>query len=162
LTQGHTDGATCWLFKKICYTDYVLIKYKKTGSARGESTISITKHNSFGFSSRFAKDNLLSQFKYTILFFDPELMEIGFQFTSDENEKDKYAIFGAGDKPGGYGGNIVCTSFFKDNHLVPNDYKGQYRPEKRQLEGIGELFVIKLSDKTVEITGSPSEAQPTT
>lgn len=133
----------------------------KNNNKRYESRITITKSMSFGFPTKFFNDNDLVQFKYVVLYYDLEAAEIGFQFTNSEEEKYKFTLFGSGKKGGGYGGNIVARSFFKNYNIDTKKYHGRYDVEKEQVEGIGEMFVIKLSDKKVaDITDSQEVQQP--
>ncbi|HPJ16754.1 MAG TPA: hypothetical protein PK639_00810 [Candidatus Woesebacteria bacterium] len=125
-----------------------------------DERITITKSFNFGFPARFFSENNLSSFKYVVLYFDNESKEIGFQFTSDEQEKYKYTLFGQGKTKEGYGGSIIASSFFRNYNIDPKIYHGKYTPEKRLVEGIGDLFVIKLSNKTADITGSSEVLKP--
>jgi len=101
-------------------------------------------------------------YKYVVLYFNPETLEVGFQFSNSEDEKHKFKLFGAGTNGKGYGGNIVATSFFKNYNIDPKLVHGRYTPEKTVIEGIGELFVIKLIiKKAADVTVSGEVQQPT-
>lgn len=108
-----------------------------------ENRITITKSESIGFPTKFFKDNNIAQYKWVILFYDEQQKAIGIQFTSDENEKNRFTII----KNTGYGGGVIARSFFRSNNIDTQKYHGRYEWEKVKEEGIGELFVIKLVEK---------------
>lgn len=113
-------------------------------SKRNENRITITASNSFGFPTKFFKDNNVGDYKYVVLYYDEEQKAVGFQFTNEEAEMHKFTIIKSNR---GYGGSIVATSFFKTNNIRPEEYKGRYEWESQEPEGIGKLFVIKLVNK---------------
>ncbi len=127
-------------------------KFEKT-RARLENRITITSSNSFGFPQKFYQDNHIQDFKYVMLFYDENNKAVGFQFTNDEEEGHKFTLIKSKQ---GYGAAIVATSFFKTYELEPKKYKGRYAWEKKNYEGIGELYVIRLVERQ-EQTGVPSE-----
>lgn len=111
---------------------------------RHENRISVTSSNSFGFPRKFFKDNKIGRYKYVVLYYDRGNKAIGFYFTSSEEEKHKFSIIRSKQ---GYGGSVVATSFFKTYNLNPRLYRGKYDWEKKKIEGIGELFIIKLRER---------------
>lgn len=125
---------------------YNFKKFVKT-SQRSEDRITVTTSNSFGFPTKFYKDNKINQYKYVVVYYDEEQKAVGLHFTNDEEEKHKFSILRSKQ---GYGGSIVATSFFKTNNLNPKIYRGKYEWEKTTLEGVGDLFVIKLREKERE------------
>jgi hypothetical protein len=122
---------------------YNFIKFTKI-SQRSEDRITITSSFSFGFPTKFFKDNGINNFKYVVIYYDKESMAIGFNFTNDEAEKYKFSI---SKSKQGYGGNIIATSFFKTNSLNSKELKGRYEWSKQTMEGVGDLFVINLKKK---------------
>ena len=96
----------------------------------------------FGFPTEFHSNNKIGQYKYVVLWYDPEKRNVGFQFTSSEEEKHKYTIIR--DKDRKYGGSIIATSFFKTNHLNSKMYKGHYAWVNEVHPTAGKLFVITL------------------
>ena len=125
---------------------YNLKKFTKT-SSRSEDRITVTSSYSFGFPTKFSKDNKIEKFKFVVLYFDKKNKAVGFEFTNDENERHKFSII-RGKK--GYGGSIVATSFFKTNDLKPKEYKGRYEWETQKLENNGKAFIISLKKKDQE------------
>ena|SRR3989344_2629821 len=129
------------------------IKFEGTNK-REETRITVTGHSSFGFPTRFYKDNAINQFRFVTLFFNQETNEVGFRFHSDEAEPHKFSISKSKQD---YGGGVVATSFFKVNDLKPEAYRGKYDYRKENIPDIGELFIIKLEAKQEPKTESASE-----
>ena len=113
-------------------------------NVRFEDRITITSTNSFGFPTSFFRKNKIDQFKFVVLYYDPEEKSVGFYFSNDETEKYKFSIIKSKQ---GYGGSIVATSFFKTYNIDPKKYRGRYEWGKRNLPEIGEIFVIKLKER---------------
>jgi hypothetical protein len=128
-------------------------KFQSTNQ-RFEERISINPNNSFGFPKRFYEENNLDSFKYLVIFYNPEESAIGFQFTSSEEEKHKFRILRSKKQ---FGINVTAKSFFKTYNLDPNIYKGKYNAEKKQIEGIGPLYVIFLNKNSETKTNIPTE-----
>ena len=118
-------------------------KFEKT-NARQEDRITITTSNSIGFPTKFYQDNNLKDLKYVVLYYDKDDLAIGIQFTNSEEEKHKFTILRSNR---GYGGAVIATSFFKVNNIDPKIYHGRYEWERQNLEGVGELYVIKLKPR---------------
>ena len=122
-------------------------KFEGGSSTNRESAIVINKPNSIGFSSRFYQDNNVSEFKYVILYFDSANRAIGIKLTNKEEEKTKYSINHA---KKGFGAQVVPKSFFKENKRDTEKCSGRYEFEEEKIEGIGDIFIITLKDKSVE------------
>ncbi len=113
-------------------------------NVRQEDRITITKSNSIGFPQKFYQDNDIKNFKYVVLFWDESNKAIGIHFTNDEKEKNSFKIIHS---KKGYGGQVVVRSFFRTYSIDPKVYHGRYEWEKYNLEGVGEIFVIKLKER---------------
>jgi len=124
---------------------YDFEKFTKTKS-RYEDRITITASRSFGFPTKFYQDNNLARYKYVVLYYDKNNRAIGFDFTNDEKEKHKYSLI----KSGGYGATVVATSFFKANNIDPKKFKGRYEWKRRNIKGIGQLFIINLEEEKLK------------
>lgn len=111
---------------------------------RLENRITITKSNSIGFPSKFYNDNKIKDFKYVVLYWDGGNKAVGIKFTNDENEKSKFTIIHS---KIGYGGSVVARSFFKLYEIDPKVYHGRYDWEKQNIDGIGEVYAIKIESK---------------
>lgn len=135
---------------------------KFTGvNSRMEDRISITKSSAIGFPMKFYNDNNLASFNYVILFYDAEKKAIAIQFSNDETEKNKFKIVKYGHA---YGGGIGAKSFFRGIGIDPALYAGKYEPKKEPLEGIGEVFIITISEAKSIVspeTIPPTPANPT-
>lgn len=125
--------------------EYIFTKFEKT-NARLEKRISITAYRSFGFPTKFFIDNKIGKYKYVVLFYDAKNKAVGFQFTNDEAEKHKFTLIRSKE---GYGGAVVATSFFKSYNMNSNRLKGKYEWKRKNIPGIGQLFVINLTDREV-------------
>jgi len=121
-------------------------KFKKFEgrNVRLEDRITITKSNSIGFPQKFYNDNNIKNFKYVVFYWDEENRAIGLHFTNDEQEKNKFSIIHS---KAGYGGSVVARSFFKANNIDPQKYHGRYKWQKKNIEGIGEVYIIQLYKK---------------
>lgn len=108
---------------------------------RLENRITITKSNSIGLPTKFYQDNGIKNFKYSILFWDESNKAIGIHFTNEKN-KNGFSIIHSPK----YGGQVVIRSFLKTYNIDPKIYHGRYDYEKYNLEGVGEIFVIKLKE----------------
>lgn len=111
---------------------------------RLENRITVTKSNSIGFPQKFSKDNNIDDFKYVILFWDEDSKIIGIKFSNDEAEKNKFSIIKS---KAGYGGSAVIRSFFKAYNIDLEKYHGRYEYEKQNVDGIGEVYTIKLRER---------------
>jgi len=113
-------------------------------SVRRENRITLTaKSYSIGFPTKFYQDNGIKNFKYAVLFWDEKNKAIAIHFSNQE-EKAGFKIIHSRK----YGGQIVVRSFLKENNIKPEVYSGRYEWEKYNLEGVGEVFVIKLKEKS--------------
>lgn len=119
--------------------------FKKFENVRGktESRITITQSYSFGLPTQFYEQNDIENYDYAVLYYDEENKAVAIQFTNDETEENKFSI----SHHQKYGGSISARSFFQTYRLDPKEYKGKYEWEKKNLPGIGEVFIIKLEDK---------------
>lgn len=122
--------------------EFQFIKFDKT-NARSEDRITVTGHNSFGFPTKFYKEENIGQYKYAIIYYDTNRKAVGLQFTNSDEEKHKFSILKSKQ---GYGGSIVATSFFKSYNIDPKIYHGRYAWEKREQPGVGTLYVIELKE----------------
>ena len=113
-------------------------------NVRQEIRITITKSNSIGFPSKFYNNNKIKDFKYVILYWDGGNKAIGIKFTNEESEKSKFTIIHS---KIGYGGSVVARSFFKMYEIDPKVYHGRYDWEKQNIEGVGEVYAIKIEKK---------------
>lgn len=121
--------------------EYQFKKFEKK-NIRQENRITLTKSNSIGFPQKFYQDNGIKNFKYAVLFWDEKNKAIGIYFTN-EDEKGGFKIIHSQK----YGAQVVVRSFLKENNINPKIYHGRYDWEKYNLEGVGELFVIKLEER---------------
>jgi hypothetical protein len=127
---------------------YNFQKFEATNS-RHETRITVTKSNHVGFPTAFYKDNNVGDYKYAVLFYDPERKAVALRFTNDDSETGKFTIMR---NSRDYGGGVVATSFFKANRIDTGKYAGRYEFEKLNmsdvgLEGDGSLFVFELREK---------------
>lgn len=120
-----------------------LKKFEKT-RVRMVNKISVTASNSFGFPRKFYQDNNIQDFKYVVLYYDENNKVVGFQFTNNEEESHKFTLIKSKQ---GYGASVVATSFFRAYNLDSKQYRGKYVWEKKKVEGIGEVYVIKLNER---------------
>ncbi len=116
--------------------------FKKFESTKGryENRITVTGSRSFGFPTKFYKDNKLSKYKYVVIFYDLDIPSVGFLFNNNDDEQHKFSLIKSTQ---GYGASVVATSFFKKHDLDPQKFKGRYDWKKVKTE-FGTLFVIDL------------------
>lgn len=120
---------------------YIFKKFENR-NIKQENRITITRSYSMGLPRKFYQDNGVKDFKYAVLYYDEANKAIGVHFT---NEKDKNG-FSVIHSPE-YGGQIVIRSFLKTYNIDPEIYHNRYEWEKYNLEGTGEIFVIKLKER---------------
>src|SRR3989344_1849495 len=96
-------------------------------NVRQENRITITKSYSMGFPQKF---------------YDEANKAIGVHLTI-EKDKNSFTIIHSQK----YGGQVVIRSFLKTHNIDPKIYHGRYDYEKYNLEGVGEIFVIKLKEE---------------
>ena len=113
-------------------------------NTRTEDRITITKSFSIGFPTRFYQDNAIRKYKYAVLFWDSNNKAIGVHFSNNEDEKSRFSILHS---KKGYGGSVVARSFFRVNDIDPEAFHGRYTWDKKNIEGIGDIFIIELIAK---------------
>ena len=123
--------------------DYNFQKFEGR-NVRLENRITITKSNSIGFPSKFYDDNKIKDYKYVVFYWDKDNQAIGIKFTNEESEKSKFTIIKS---KAGYGGSVVARSFFKMYGIDPKLYYGRYEWKKQNIEGVGEIYVIKIEKR---------------
>jgi len=123
--------------------DYNFQKFEGR-NVRLEDRITITKSNSIGFPSKFYDDNKIKNYKYVVFYWDKDNLAIGIKLTNEESEKSKFTIIHS---KAGYGGSVVARSFFKTYNIDPKKYHGRYDWEKKGIDGIGEVYVIKIKER---------------
>lgn len=133
-----------------------MYNFKKFENAhqRLENRITVTKSAAVGFPTKFYTDNHIGEYKFVVLYYDEVQKALGVHFTNDENEKNKFKIIHS---KLGYGGNIIARSLFKSLDIDPKLYYGRYEWEKYPLEGVGEVFAIKLTERQIE---QPKQTAP--
>lgn len=117
--------------------------------ARFSRKISITKAESFGFPSAFYKENNLSRFKAAKLYYDKGTKVIGIKFieSADDDASFRIMTYGAGNKiSAGFG----ARSFFNKYELDVEKIYGKYDYVSKQLDNIGELFLIQITENRPE------------
>jgi|GEM_PF-770646 len=122
--------------------DFNFHKFENTNQ-RFEDRITVTGTNAFGFPTKFFKDQSIENYKYVVIFYDPDKKAVGLHFTNSEEEKHKFTII----KSKGYGGSVIATSFFKTYNIDPKKYHGKYEWEKKEMPPTGTLFVIILKER---------------
>ena len=127
-------------------------------NTKHNDVITISKTNSFGFPTHFFNKNEIGKFRYVVLFYDDTSREIGFLFTDNQDEPNKFTIFR---NRSGQGGSVVAKSFFDTYDIKPMENHGKYLYEKREVPEIGLLYIIKLPNIAADITGSSEVPQPT-
>lgn len=117
---------------------------------RLEHRITVTKSGYIGFPTKFYADNNVAGYKYVTLYYSEPEKAVGIKLSNDENEKGALKIH---HNKEGKGGWVVARNFFKINNLDYKNYSNRYEWNKENFEGIGELFIIKLLDKTSNAVG---------
>lgn len=135
--------------------EFSFVKFEKTNQ-RFEDRITVTTSNSFGFPTKFFKDQNLSEYKYAVIYYDLNNKAVGINFNSNDEEKHKFSILKS---KKGYGGSIVATSFFKTYNIDPKIYHGKYNWEKKEQEGIGTIYIIILKENRLKDKNQPQETK---
>lgn len=129
------------------YMEYNFQKFEGR-NVRLEDRITVTRSHAIGFPTKFYTDNGIKNFKYVLLFWDAGNKAIGIHFTNGEEEKSRFTIMHS---KIGYGGSIIARSFFRSYDIDPKKYRGRYQWEKKSLEGVGEVYVIKLRERKQDL-----------
>ncbi len=119
-----------------------MLKKFESVNTKLENRITITGSYAMGFPTKFYQENRVFEYKYAVFFYDDITLEIGINLTCDESEKHKYVI--RHDKLG-KGGGVAIKSLLKTMNIDPMKYKGKYQWEKRVLNEVGDVYVIKLN-----------------
>jgi hypothetical protein len=119
------------------------IVFEDVGAKRGSYTISLARHNSFGFNSGFYKKEDIRDYSHVIISFDKGKKAVGFSFSKDSKAAGAWKI-----SHGKNSANVVAHSFFNANGLVPSKLVGKYQPHQYTDPKIGKLFYIILQKKT--------------
>lgn len=120
-----------------------LKKFEKT-KVRMVNKITVTSSHSFGFPRKFFQDNNIDNYKYVVLYYDEVNKIVAFLFINNEEENHKFTLIKSKKS---YGASIVATSFFKSYNLDPKKYRGKYEWQKKDITGIGEVYLIKLMER---------------
>lgn len=128
-------------------------KFQSTNQ-KFEERISISTNYSFGFPKTFYDRNNLEDYKYLVIFYDPEEKAIGFQFTNNQDEKHKFHIYRSKEK---YGVSVTAKSFFNTYNIDPKTFKGKYTGTKTDVDGIGTLYTINLNEHQNKVEDALNE-----
>ncbi|HWA51697.1 MAG TPA: hypothetical protein VG895_01420 [Patescibacteria group bacterium] len=120
--------------------DYSFKKFEGVGQ-RLENRITITSNKSFGLPTKFYIDEQVGNNNYLVIYYDENKKVVALHFTNLEEEPNKFTIM---KNPEGKGASVIATSFFKTYNIDTKAIKGRYTWEKRELEGIGVVYIIKL------------------
>ena len=123
-------------------TEFQWKKFTNTGSKLGNYSISLSNSFAFGLNAGFYCKENIRNFKKVVLFFSKDNNSVGFQFTNDEKADGAFSVI-----HGKNSGAVSCRSFFLENEVKPELYKGKKIPEKITDKEYGMLYVINLSDK---------------
>jgi len=130
------------------------LKFQNTHQ-RLESRITVTSTYSFGFPTKFYRDQKIDQYKYAVLYFEPSQMAVAISFNNSEQEPHKFRIVRT---TKGMGGSINATSFFKVYDLNPKDYHGRYEWTQQEMSGVGPVYIIQLKKRNPR--PEPVQSQP--
>lgn len=122
-------------------------QFKQTGTKLGKNIIGIMRSFGFTFSAGFYHRNKVKDFKYVVLFFNPENGgSVGFAFTNSEEAKGKFKVTHSENKTSG---SVTCRSFFfsYDLALKIEQIAGKYKPQEIEHPMFGNMHYIKLSEK---------------
>lgn len=108
--------------------------------------ISINKSYGFSVPRPFLKENNLLDSDFTELFFDKIAQVIGILFKKGEGDGGfKLNYYGTKEDPKGV--SFVAKSFFTTYNIDVNKVAGQYSPQKKTVEGIGDVYLMQLKEK---------------
>lgn len=124
---------------------YNFRKFTRTGSRRGNYSISLSPSFSFGFLSGFYRKEGIKNYKKVILFYDKDSKAVAFQFTNDLESEGAFTVI-HGKKQST--GSVTARSFVFENDLNKKEYFGRRIPKKITDNEFGELFVIHLLDNS--------------
>lgn len=109
--------------------------------SRGDNKIGINKSGLVRLSSGFCRDTDIKKFKFVVLYYDKDNNAVAFKFTNiKEDGRLKVTVDGTG-------ATVSASKFLKANNLNLRSYFRRYEWEKKNLPGIGEVFIIRLNSK---------------
>jgi hypothetical protein len=127
--------------------DYNFKKFTKVGSKLGNYTISLSgKSFSFGFNSGFYTKENIKDYKKVVLFYDAKNKAVAFKFTNDEEAEGAFTVIHSNN---GSTGSVTAKSFIINNGI--SEYSGKKKPNIIKDDDFGELFVINLLEKKLDI-----------
>lgn len=126
---------------------YNLTKFVSVGSRTGNYFISFNK-SGFMISSGFYLKERIKYFSKVVLYFDPERISVGIEFTSDDTAEGAFALTHGNQ---GRTGSISARSFVIANNLNKKEYFGRRNPKKINYQG-REVFVIDLINQEQDLS----------
>ena len=109
--------------------------------SRGEAKISLNSDSIIRFTSAFCRSTGISNFKFTVLFFDETNKAIAFKFT---NSREEGVLRITGDRSGM---TVAARSFMRANNLTLKNYSGMYDYKEKILPDVGRVYIIELKNK---------------
>ena len=122
-------------------------QFQKTGVKLGKNIIGIMRSLGFTFSAGFYHRNNVKNYKYVVLFYNPENgRSIGFAFTNSEDVKGKFKLTKSERDTSG---SVTCVSFFNNFNLAKNidEIAGKYEPKETEHPFFDKMYYIKLDEK---------------
>jgi hypothetical protein len=130
-------------------------KFTATNS-KYETRLSISRSNSIGIPTQFYRDERVADYRFAVLYYDPEETRIAVRFTNDETEKGRFSITKSRD----HGGTVVAASFFRGNKIDAKSVYGKYEPVKAGgpeigVDEPGTFYVISLKSRPIGAEATP-------
>lgn len=105
---------------------------------RGDTKIGLNASGLIRLSSGFCRNTNVTNFKYSILFYDRQNKAMAFKFVI-KSEDGVLRI-----TKDGTGATISSLSFFRANNISIKNYSGRYEWKKMFIPDIGEVYIIEL------------------
>ena len=108
---------------------------------RGDQRIGVNKSGLIRLSAGFCRATNAKSFKYVLLFYDKNNQAIAFKFT---NKLEDGVLRVTQDDTAAA---VSAKAFMVMNKLNLNEWVGRFAWNKLNIEGVGEAFIIELSNK---------------
>ncbi|MDD4333445.1 MAG: hypothetical protein PHT51_05020 [Patescibacteria group bacterium] len=129
------------------------IEVKDAGARIGSDYIAITKNGTFSIYAGFYREKNIKSFSRAIFLIDKAQNLIAIQFGNEELGKGAYAI-NHGEKTA----SINANNIFSNYEIDVKQWYGRYTPEKYEIAGRPNVYMIDLDDK-MPIVRKPHKKQ---
>jgi hypothetical protein len=123
-----------------------LVRYNKTSIVKTEEKVAVWTKGQIGLNRVLVENRNLSNYKHAILYFDPDLQKMVFQFTNDEKEAGVVSVNYANNKIG-----LISAKPYLDNfginHVTSKKYPAHFDDATKTLTLFISEGVVTISKR---------------